>query len=326
MNHFHDHNGMLIVGLDRHFGVHWPTPFPIPMFFWELNVMHPFWMGAGRPSVMFNGHVSVADQHTARILWPHIPVIPDPLNMLFPLDLLMGNQKTWLAKGTVFVEGSPGAITLVPGPWSLNLDCWTGSNLPPGVVFQPGTVVTSASWQDYLAAGVRLAINIIMEYVACRSAVANKTRQGRIPARPANYGWRNARQNMSYMGRRDLAGTRARSTFRNALGREFADRLTPWSLGRDARGNPVLNAPGALELAQWTGDKVFGLPTDTGSALDFADDAVHNVASGQSPFAGVGPNGPGDAAHEALTGVLPQYEAVEGLQQSQGTRDFNPFS
>jgi hypothetical protein len=176
-----------------------------------------------------------------------------------------------------------------------------------------------------VAATIRLAINIVLEYVAVKSAVA-RTRGGAIPARPANYGWSSVRRNMSYIARRDLAGTRARTTFRNALGREFAHRLTPWKQGRDANGRPVLNAPGAGKLAQWAGDKLFGLPTNTKSALGFADDVVHNVAGGQGPFNGVVPDSAGSAAHDALTGVLPQYGAVEGLQQSQGTRDFNPFS
>jgi hypothetical protein len=324
MNHFHDHNGMLIVGLDRHFGIHWPTPFPIPMFFWELNVMHPFWMGPGKPSVMFNGFVSVADQHTARILWPHIPVIPDPLNMLFPLDLVMGNQKTWMAKGTVLVEGSPGAITLIPGPWSLNMDCWTGSNLPPGIVFQPGTVVTSASWQDWLRAGLRLAYNIVMEYIACRSAVAKRTRQGRIPARPANYGWRNVRRNIGYMGRRDLAGQRARSTFRNTLGREFASRLSPWKSTRDARGNPTLAAPRARDVGTWLGGNL-DLPVTQGGRRNFGQNVLDNVTNGRGPMDGILPDSPQSVPGDVMTGNFPQYDAVTGLQQSQGNRDFDPF-
>jgi hypothetical protein len=290
MNRLHDINGMLIVGADRHFGVHWPTPIPFPCMFWELVFMHPFWMGGNQqPTVQLNGgHNSVVDTHMSVLLWGHIPFAPDPLNMLFPLDFLFGNHITPLARGKVHICGTPAAITLFPANWSINMDCWTGANIPPSVIYQPGTVVTTADFSDYFAAGVRLAINIAMEYFLGR---AKRARAG--AATPTGIrGWSNSRRALQYMRRTGPAGQRARSTFRNALTRGLRDRLVP---PRNLRG-----------AAGFIGKKVFGSP-------GFVADGLYHG------------NLPDTSPGTILKRQFPPLRAVEGIQQSSGQQDMWPF-
>lgn len=298
MNRLHDNNGMLLVGIDRHFGQHFPTPIPFFTFFWELTLMHPFWMGGNqKPTVQINGgHNTVVDQHTSNLLWPHFPIAPDPLNMWVPIDIVFGNHKTWLARSTVHIVGTPAAITLFPAPLSINMDCWTGSNIPPSLIAQPGTVVTTASLGDYFRAGVRLAINIVMEIIACRGAIA-KTPSGKVT--PSRFKLPTRRQFMSMFRRPAL------STFRNSLGRQFATRLLPMNINRSS-GRPRLEWGSPQQVFDWARGK-----------LGYSNQALGTAAqTGQLPTPSV---------QSVLKATVPPYNSVEGIQQSDGQRDFNPF-
>jgi len=313
MNHFHDTAGWLLVGIDQHWGIHWPTPIPTPMFFWELVLLHPYSFGSTQAgTVQLNGGNNAAtDQYSSPLLWLHFPIAPDPLNMLFPLDVLFGKHKTWLPRLSVLIEGKPGAITVVPGPLSADMDCWVGATLPSSLSLQPGTVVTTAGWADYVVAGLRLAVEIVQYMAGKAKVVKGRYPNGPPPAAPASYGWRNALKNGSYMLRSDAAGRRARSTFRNTLAREFASRTLP--VGIDRTG-------GRVSLERLSNDKCIDWALK-GLGLD-QDSLMANVAAGKPPISA---DLPGYV--DKVKGMVPGYSAVEDIVKAEreGQIDVTPF-
>jgi hypothetical protein len=163
-HNLHDKNGLYIVGLDGHIGLHFP-PLIATVFFWEITAVHPFSMGSNfKPTVQFNGGTpSVVDQHNPKILWPHIPFEPDPLNMLFPLDVVFGDHKTWLPRLQVLIKGTPAAPTVFPGCLSMNVNCWAFGHLPTNLVLQVGTVQTTPTPADYAYGAIRWAVDFAIE-------------------------------------------------------------------------------------------------------------------------------------------------------------------
>jgi hypothetical protein len=159
-NNFHDNNGWLIVGIDGHQGLHFP-PLVVPVFFWSVQLLHPFFLGTKqKPSVIMNGgHNSVVDEHDPKFLWPHLAFAPDPLDLFIPIDILFGEQKCWLARQSVLIEGEPAAPCAIYGPISVNLDCWEMCALPTSLIVQVGTVQTTPSLDDYLKAALRWVIS-----------------------------------------------------------------------------------------------------------------------------------------------------------------------
>src|SRR6185436_12800566 len=153
-------NGLYIVGLDGHIGYHIPTF--CMAFFLELTAVHPFAMGSKfHPKVQFNGGTpSVTDKHVSRFLWPHLGFSPDPLNLLTPLEIITGTQETWLPRLQVLIEGIPAAPTVLPGPLSINVNCWAFGKLPTNLVIQPGTVQTTPTGADYAYGAIRWAVNL----------------------------------------------------------------------------------------------------------------------------------------------------------------------
>jgi hypothetical protein len=160
-HNLHDKNGLYIVGLDGHMGLHVIVP-PEMCFFLELTAVHPFAMGSNfHPTVQFNGGTpSVTDQHVSKFLWPHLPFEPDPLNLFFPLDVVGGTQKTWLPRLQVLINGTPAAPTVFPGMLSINTNCWMFGQLPTNLVIQPGTVQTTPSPADYEYGAIRWAVDL----------------------------------------------------------------------------------------------------------------------------------------------------------------------
>src|ERR1700722_11940357 len=138
-SNFHNILGFLAVGVDYHLGLQVLSVPPEPDFpFWELVAVHPFVMGPNqKPTVQINGVASVVDQHTPMLLWPHLPL--DPMNALFPLDMLMGTQSCWLPRGTVLICGEVSTCCVAEGV-SVNLDCWQPCNVPSDLVLQYATV------------------------------------------------------------------------------------------------------------------------------------------------------------------------------------------
>ncbi|HVY45388.1 MAG TPA: hypothetical protein VHB21_05890 [Minicystis sp.] len=157
-HNLHDKNGLYVIGVDGHMGLHiFP---PAPGFFIELTAVHPFAMGSNfHPTVQFNGGTpSVTDQHVSKFLWPHIPIEP-PDNVLFPIDVLTGSQKTWLPRLQVLINGTPAAPTVFPGMLSINVNCWAFGFLPTNLVIQPGTVQTTPTGADYAYGAIRWAVD-----------------------------------------------------------------------------------------------------------------------------------------------------------------------
>jgi hypothetical protein len=209
-NKFHNINGMLLVGLDLHDGRDLLLPPIPPQKFLELNVAHPFWMGPNqKPTVQIDGANAVVDKHTPVVLWPHFPVVPHPLNLLFPLDLVFGTQSCWLPRGSVHICGTPAAPTVFPCELSVNLDCWLiGLKLPTSLILQPGTVETTPTAGDYLKGAVRALIDNLV-------AVA-----------------------LNYVGKKAPGPVTAQSPgtiLRNAL----LSKINPFSKGHNAVGNFV---------------------------------------------------------------------------------------
>lgn len=230
-NHFHDINGWLLVGIDRHAGVHWPTPIPLPMLFFELNVMHPFVLGGNQAgTVHFNGVNAVKDQHNPKLLWPHFPFAPDPLNLLFPLDLVFGDHKCWLSRGSVLTEGSPAPICAIFGPLSVNLDCWMVGHLPTSLVLQAGTVETTPSLADYARCALRAAIQFAIEYVMYR-LTRGKTYSGNKSTSYSKLGTNVraifSRENRGLASKASLFVGSGRKTVTNIIAKKLGEKLNP---------------------------------------------------------------------------------------------------
>ncbi|WP_437318624.1 restriction endonuclease fold toxin [Sorangium sp. So ce385] len=161
-HNFHDINGWLIVGLEMHQGFHiFP---PAPMKFLKLVLLHPFTLGdKQKPTVLFNGVPSVTHQHEPKFLWPHLGIIPDPLDALTPLHILFGSHKCWLPRGAVEICGEKATCCVIGGPVSLNADCWDIGRWPTSLVLNPGTVQTTPTFGDFAMGAVTLAIDLVLD-------------------------------------------------------------------------------------------------------------------------------------------------------------------
>ncbi|MGK3996663.1 DUF6531 domain-containing protein [Sorangium sp. So ce1024] len=161
-HNFHDINGWLIVGLEMHQGFHiFP---PAPMKFLKLVLLHPFTLGdRQQPTVLFNGVPSVTHQHEPTFLWPHLGIIPDPLDALTPLHILFGSHKCWLPRGAVEICGEKATCCVIGGPMSLNADCWDIGRWPTSLVLNPGTVQTTPTFADFAMGAVTLAIDLVLD-------------------------------------------------------------------------------------------------------------------------------------------------------------------
>lgn len=165
-NNFHTIDGWHIVGIEGHNGLHIIPlpPFLVPMWFWKLTCLHPFTLGdKQKPTVMFNGVPSVTHQHEPTVLWPHLGIIPDPLDLLTPLHLAFGSHKCWLPRGAVEICGEKSTCCVIAGPVSLNADCWEYGKWPTSLVLNPGTVQTTPTIGDFLAGALTLAIDLLLD-------------------------------------------------------------------------------------------------------------------------------------------------------------------
>ncbi|WP_437291940.1 DUF6531 domain-containing protein [Sorangium sp. So ce406] len=161
-HNFHDINGWLLVGIEMHQGFHiFP---PLPMKFWKLTLVHPFTLGdKQQPTVLFNGVPSVTHGHEPMFLWPHLGIIPDPLDALTPLHILLGSHKCWLPRGAVEICGEKSTCCVIGGPLSLNADCWDTGKWPTSLVLNPGTVQTTPTFGDFAMGAVTLAIDLLID-------------------------------------------------------------------------------------------------------------------------------------------------------------------
>ncbi|KYF69739.1 hypothetical protein BE11_26380 [Sorangium cellulosum] len=161
-HNFHDINGWLLVGIEMHQGFH--TFPPLPMKFWKLTLVHPFTLGdKQQPTVLFNGVPSVTHGHEPTFLWPHLGIIPDPLDALTPLHILLGSHKCWLPRGAVEICGEKSTCCVIGGPLSLNADCWDMGKWPTSLVLNPGTVQTTPTFGDFAMGAVTLAIDLLID-------------------------------------------------------------------------------------------------------------------------------------------------------------------
>lgn len=162
-SNFHNTFGWLLVGFDPHIGVQ-PIPLPHPMVYWHLVLPHPFILGGNqKPTVQIDGFNSVVDGHNPRLAI-HIPIIPDPLDMLMPLTSLLGNHKCPLARGAVKICGESAAVCIA-GPASVNLDCAIPCTLPTSVILQVATVQTTPTAGDFRDAAVKYAVEATIDTI-----------------------------------------------------------------------------------------------------------------------------------------------------------------
>ncbi len=160
-NNFCDVNGMLVLGVDFHLGLHFPC---IPMVFMHLNFLHPFTMGGNqKQTVLFNGVPSVVNHHRPEYLWPHVAVLPSPLDMMIPLHVLFGSQRCWLPRRSVLIEGQTATCCVIGGELSINLDCHTVGMWPSSFVVNPGTVQTTPDAGDYLWGLLKIVLNNMLQ-------------------------------------------------------------------------------------------------------------------------------------------------------------------
>ncbi|MFO0761423.1 MAG: hypothetical protein U0359_33400 [Byssovorax sp.] len=161
-SNFHNTFGWLMVGFDPHIGVQPLPPPPHAIVYLHLVLPHPFILGGNqKPKVLIDGFNSVVENHNPRIAI-HIPISPDPLDMLMPLTSLLGNHKCPLSRGQVKICGTSAAICLA-GPASINLDCAIPCTLPSSVILQVATVQTTPTAEDFKAAATKYAINAAVE-------------------------------------------------------------------------------------------------------------------------------------------------------------------
>ena len=192
-NNFHDVAGLLLVGIDLHDALLLPgvplapfVPIPRPKMP-HINFLHPFSMGGNQKStVLFNGRKTVVHWHQPEYLWPHLNLLPFPIDILIPIHIAFGSQTAWLPRGTVFIEGEPATCTNIAGPMSVDLDCWDAGNIPSSLVVQPSTVQTSPTLADYAAGVTAVAIDFAIN--ALFNAVTNGVggRRGPNPAAAAD--------------------------------------------------------------------------------------------------------------------------------------------
>lgn len=161
-SNFHNTFGWLLIGFDPHIGVQPIPPPPHPLVYWHMVLPHPFILGGNqKPTVQIDGFNAVVDGHNPRLAI-HIPISPDPLDMLMPLTSLLGNHKCPLARGAVKICGESAAICLA-GSASINLDCAIPCTLPSSVILQVATVQTTPTGADYMAAATKYAVSAAVE-------------------------------------------------------------------------------------------------------------------------------------------------------------------
>ena len=162
---FQNESGMLLFSGDYHVGISMMPPIPCPMNFWEFNALHPFTMGGNRKAtVLIDNHQAVVVGHSPLHLWPHLPLLPHPVNIIFWLDVVCGRQKCWLPRSSVFFEGERGAPTVLYCEMSINTICFLFGPLPLSIVLQVGTVETSPSPGDYLSGLKTMAIDFAIGF------------------------------------------------------------------------------------------------------------------------------------------------------------------
>lgn len=162
-NNFHTDAGWLIVGIEGHNGIHWPF---VPMWFWKINFLHPFTRGdKQKPKVLMNGVPSVTHGHEPDKLWPHLGIIPDPLDLMTPVHIFFGSHKCWLPRGAVEICGETSTCCVISGSMSLNADCWEYGKWPTSLVDDPGTVQTTPTVMDFLKGALTLAIDLAIDLV-----------------------------------------------------------------------------------------------------------------------------------------------------------------
>lgn len=254
----HDVGGWLLVSWDWHVGVHWPTPIPATMAFHEINVAHPFTMGPMyEPTVFFNGRNAVKDQHEPYFLWPHFPVAPDPLNMVFPLDVVFGTQQCWLPRLTVIVKDKPAAPTVFFCPLSCNNVCHTFGKIPTSLVLQTGTVETTPSLADYISGLTRMLVALAIDLVLFFLSGGYKG-----PSANVRVGWGNLGKNFG-----QFFQGRYLTTARNRIMREVVTRMTPWKWKPGSPGKFNFDAKGLF--------------------TKFGKNTVQGLAQGKSPLEAV---------------------------------------
>lgn len=318
-SNFHNILGFLAVGMDVHKGI---MPVPAPPFlipetkYGEIVAVHPFVLGPNQKSnVKINGVNSVVDNHTSYLLWPHYPLIPQPPNILWPIDLIFGTHSCWLPRGTVQIDGTPATCAIVECV-STNLDCWEWAPIPSDLTLQFATVQTTPSLADFAYGAIRALVNGALQ--AGMKAGFKKLGKVKFKGKPLS---------------------RFTEKWTDKLGKALTKRGTGFKVAR-ALGKPMLGnllagkSRQKVSGASWAaGTRIVNaalgkvLPANLGSAVNtglgafgwnpgkVAADQIVGAPPGQSPT--WNPFG-GFKGAKLLDSKVPLYGAVHGGVQAVG--------
>jgi hypothetical protein len=78
-----------------------------------------------------------------------VGIIPDPLDALTPIQIAFGKQRCFMPRTGVLIENEVATCCVMPGPLSINSDCWTGAMIPSSLILNTGTVVTNPTPEDF---------------------------------------------------------------------------------------------------------------------------------------------------------------------------------
>lgn len=159
MNVLHNWDGILVLGIEPHWGV--PLPFFSPFGpFAEFNILQSFRKGGNqKDSVIWSGAPAVAYQHASEHPLPHLSLPP---NAFMALHIWLGTHVTPWMVSSILVENEMACVAILPAGATLQGVCTDFGHLPIGVGANPGTVVTQVTLEDLINSIISICLEVIL--------------------------------------------------------------------------------------------------------------------------------------------------------------------